>query len=310
MALTLQQSDELNNFIHKSNYLTKGAVITDLDGTAVHENSGTTIIHKDVETGLKNVYETGRPVVINTLRFPLSVIRTFAKEWYNISNLPIPVILLNGSQLGFIRQHEEGFIFDQLVAFPLKESEKAKVVNSIEGFKEIINDLVLFYYPEDWTKGETIWTADKNKVPLLQNKYKSAEKVITGSLQDLSGLLNNGSICMILILIESTKDKLMAYQHTRRNNFITSANVNKDYGSREMARLLEFNLDDSVGAGDSEMDVFLNTTGISIHVRNEKLPFKGKYSTLKLDDFHDFGYLLKYLSNPLKNVTYFEEPNK
>ena len=69
---------------------------------------------------LNRIYELGRPVVLNTLRFPLSVIRTFGKEWYKISNGVIPTVLMNGSQLGYIIENEKGeFEFEEIAAFPL-----------------------------------------------------------------------------------------------------------------------------------------------------------------------------------------------
>jgi hydroxymethylpyrimidine pyrophosphatase-like HAD family hydrolase len=295
MALTHEQSVLLNEFVENTDFINTGAVITDLDGTAVHEVDGVTIIHNDVESGLKMIYEAGRPIVINTLRFPLSVIRTFGKAWYKISNAPIPVVLLNGSQLGYINKTEDGFDFTQLAAFPLRELEINKVLSTIERFEDVINDLVLFYYPEDWKKGEIIWTVSKEKIPALQDKYRSASAVISTPLDELPAILNKESVCMILLLIDVPGDTLMAYQHTERNNFFTREKVDKLYGSMHIARKLGFELEDSVGAGDSGMDVFLAGTGLSVHVRSNDLPFKGKRSTIRLQNFHDFGILLRQL---------------
>jgi len=67
----------LKDFIEASSFRTKGAVITDLDGTAVHEFQGKIVIPKEVEYALLHHYRSGRPVVLNSLRFPLSVFRTF-----------------------------------------------------------------------------------------------------------------------------------------------------------------------------------------------------------------------------------------
>lgn len=290
-----EQLELLEQFVDNSQFINKGAVITDLDGTAVHEQNGLTVIHKDVEVGLKMMYDAGRPVVINTLRFPLSVIRTFGKEWYKISNAPIPVVLLNGSQLGYIIKHEDGFNFEQLAAFPMREIEINKVIATVDRFNDVMDDLVLFYYQEDWKAGEIIWTPVKEKIPFLQNKYRSASSVISCSLEELVKILLSKSICMILLLIDAPHDKLMAYQHTERNNFFTREKVDKLYGTIHMARHLGFDLEDSVGAGDSGMDVFLAGTGLALHVRNPNLPFKGKKATIHLSDFHDFGFLLRQL---------------
>ena len=82
----------LKDFIQASSFQTKGAVITDLDGTAVHEFQGKIAIPKEVEYALLHHYRSGRPVVLNSLRFPLSVLRTFGSEWYKLSNAPIPTV--------------------------------------------------------------------------------------------------------------------------------------------------------------------------------------------------------------------------
>lgn len=81
MPLDESQRIQLQNFFNQSNFPEAGAVITDLDGTAIHEYEGRYSIPKSVELGLKKINDLGRPIVINTLRFPLSVIRTFGKEW-------------------------------------------------------------------------------------------------------------------------------------------------------------------------------------------------------------------------------------
>jgi len=70
----------LKHFFQQSRFAASGGVITDLDGTAVHEEQGRIYIPQPVEFGLKVLYDTGRPVVLNSLRFPLSVMRTFGKE--------------------------------------------------------------------------------------------------------------------------------------------------------------------------------------------------------------------------------------
>ena len=296
MALNEEQLRLLEEFLETSRYLTNGAVITDLDGTAVHEFNGSTIIHKDVEFGLKRVYDAGRPVVINTLRFPLSVIRTFGKEWYKISASSIPVVLLNGSQLGHITKTDSGFVFDQMAAFPMNEDEINNVITTIDRFSDVMKDLILFYYPQDWTAGEIIWTSEKGKIPFLQNKYQSASAVISTPPEALPEILLQSPVCMILLLIDAPNDKLMAYQHTKRNNFFTHDKVDKLTGSEQIAKHLGFELADSVGAGDSTMDVFLAGTGLGLHIRNKELPFKAKISTIQLEDFHDFGSLLQQLS--------------
>jgi hydroxymethylpyrimidine pyrophosphatase-like HAD family hydrolase len=283
----------LDGFLNKSRFITNGAVITDLDGTAVHEWEGRTMIHQSVEYGLKKLYSLGRPVVINTLRFPLSVIRTFGKEWYKISNMAIPVVLLNGSQLGLINKTEDQFNFTHLASFPLHTDEIRKTISGVRELVEGgIKDLVLFYYPDDWTKGEVIWTPIAGKIPFLQNKYKSASSVISVSLNELETLLHEGPVCMIFLLIEVPGDRLMAYQHTQRNNFITRKGVDKRFGMDRIAAILDFDPADSIGAGDSPMDTFLGGVGLSVHVGNMNLPFKGLHDTIRVESFFEFGDLL------------------
>ena len=293
MQLNAEQVIQLDEFYNNSLFMTQGAVITDLDGTAVHESGGRTIIHQSVEIGLKKIYELGRPIVLNTLRFPLSVIRTFALDWYKISNAPIPVILLNGSQLGYIEKNDSEFIFQQLAAHTLEEEEMMEILGTVKKFLDGgIHELLFFYYPEDWTKGEIIWTPLPEKIPSLQKKYKSASSVISTSFDQLCELMMKQKVCMVFLLNEAPADKLMSYQHTQRNNFFTHKDVDKLTGCGEMASLLKFETVHSIGAGDSQMDVFLNGVGLSVHVGNIGLPFKGLRQTIRLGSFFEFGDLL------------------
>jgi hypothetical protein len=90
MVLNDATEAKLRQFIEQFSFATSGVVITDLDGTAVHELQGKIVIPKEVELGLMRHYERGRPLILNSLRFPLSVIRTFGQDWYKLSNAPIP----------------------------------------------------------------------------------------------------------------------------------------------------------------------------------------------------------------------------
>ncbi len=181
-----EKISRLSRFFECSQFNKAGAVITDLDGTAVHEFESRTIIHRSVEEGLKNIYHLGHSIIINTLRFPLSVIRTFAKEWYLISNADIPVILLNGSQLGYITKKGSEYTFKQFVSFPLTTGEINMVVSKVDRFiKDDISNIILFYYPEDWKNGEIIWTPVAARIPQLQQKYISASSVISSEISDL-----------------------------------------------------------------------------------------------------------------------------
>src|SRR5688572_32279030 len=99
MSLDQAIIDSLQSFANESEFTKRGGIITDLDGTALHEKAGKIYIPKPVEFGFKALHDLGRPFVLNTLRFPLSVLRTFGRDWHNISNSPIPTVTLNGSLL-------------------------------------------------------------------------------------------------------------------------------------------------------------------------------------------------------------------
>ena len=293
MTLNQDQIARLEHFFGSSYFSTSGAVITDLDGTAVHEFEGRTVIHRSVEIGLRKIYNLGRPIVINTLRFPLSVIRTFAKDWYLISNTSIPVILLNGSQLGHITKIENEFAFEQIAAFPLSTDEIDTVLGGINRLADDqVSDIILFYYPADWKKGEIIWTPNVERIPHLQHKYRSASTVLSMGIDELAKELMKEPVCMILLLVDIPSDRLMAYQHTKRSNFFTHKGVDKLSGAQQMSEQLKFKLTQSIGAGDSDMDIFLKGVGLSVHVGNPSLPYEGISDTLRLRDFIEFGDLL------------------
>jgi hypothetical protein len=104
-------------------------------------------------------------------------------------------------------------------------------------------------------------------------------------------LLKN-PICMLLRLVDIPNDKLMAYQHTKRSHFVTHQGVDKLYGAGKIAGLLNFDLEHSIGAGDTDMDNFLKAVGLSVHVGKINLPFEGLKDTLRLRDFVEYGDIL------------------
>ena len=91
-----------SRFVEQSRFATHGGIVTDLDGTAVHERDGRVVIAEPVEAGLKALAARGRPVVLNSLRFPLSIMRSFGREWHGVTGAPVPTVSLNGSLLGHI----------------------------------------------------------------------------------------------------------------------------------------------------------------------------------------------------------------
>lgn len=299
----------LRRFLMQSNFAARGAVVTDLDGTAVHEEHGRIYIPETVELGLKQIYALGRPVVLNSLRFPLSVMRTFGKDWLAISNAPIPVVSLYGSQIGYVSADDKGELaFEELDAFPLgaAEIEEAlKVVKSL--LAGDIRDVLLFYYPRDWRMGEIIWTPVAEKVEHVKAKYLSASGVTAVEFEKLREQLLAEEICMIFLLVEAPQDQLMAYQHTKRSNFFTRTGVNKLTGTEAIAKHVGFDLTSSIGAGDSEMDKFLEGIGLTVQVgANPNFAFRGIHDTVRVNTSFEFGdFLLRIAAfeRELKNVT-------
>lgn len=294
MVLNGETETKLQQFISQSAFASEGLVVTDLDGTAVHEYQGKIVIPKEVELGLMRHYERGRPLVLNSLRFPLSVIRTFGQDWYKLSNAPIPTVTLNGSLAGFVKKNDQGeLIFEEAAAFPLTQQE---IIEALRGVKAIldggIKNILVFYYPRDWRIGEVIWTPVAENVQAVKEKYASASAVTAVEFQKLQDQMCAEEICMIFLLIDAPEDELMAYQHTKRSNFITHQGVDKLFGARAMADLLNCDLQDSLGAGDTELDSFLSGVGLALLVGNIPLTFRGLVDTLKLKDSLELGAVL------------------
>ena len=301
LSLAGDIEDSLRRFLRDSRFADAGAIVTDLDGTAVHEFEGRIIIPQPVEFGLKRLWKLGRPVVLNSMRFPLSVIRTFGQEWYSIADAPIPTISLNGSLMGYVTKSSKGELeFDEIDAFPLSAMEIDQVLEGVRGLlADGVSDLIFFYYPRDWHAGEIIWTPVMEKIPHLKEKYLSAASVISIDLAELRDGLMAQDICMIFLLIEVEEDKLMAYQHSKRSNFITRKGVDKLYGTEKIAAALNFLLPHSVGAGDTPMDSFLKGVGLALHVGALDLEYKGLMQTLSVKDSLELGALFFRLAQLL-----------
>ena len=68
--------------------------------------------------------DLGRPVAINTLRFPLNVIRTFGREWGAITPAPLPLVSLNGAITGnLVHARGDTVVFEEIDAVPLTDGE-------------------------------------------------------------------------------------------------------------------------------------------------------------------------------------------
>src|ERR1041384_2626616 len=248
MVLNAEIDAKLQGFIEQSSFSSSGVVITDLDGTAVHEYQGKIAIPKEVELGLMRHYERGRPLILNSLRFPLSVIRTFGQDWYKLSNAPIPTVTCNGSLMGYVKKTDEGELaFEEAAAFPLTKDE---IVEALEGVKALVDggikNILVFYYPRDWRIGEVIWTPLPENIIPMKEKYRSASAVSAVEFPKLQDQMLAEDIVMIFLLIEAPENQLMAYQHTKRSNFITHKGVDKLFGANAMSELLHCDLRDSL----------------------------------------------------------------
>ncbi len=289
----------LRRFVASSRFATDGGIVTDLDGTAVHEREGRTVIAEPVESGLKALAERGCPVVINSLRFPLSVIRTFGREWYAVTGAPVPTVALNGSQIGrIVADASHALAFEEIDAFPLSADDIDEVLEGVRGLLDArIDDVLLFYYPRDWSEGEAVWTPLAARTASVADKYASASRIVASGVDALADRLHAEDICMMMLLVDVPQDRRMAYQHTKRSSFFTRRNVDKLHGARAIARQVGIDLDASVGAGDTELDTFLAGVGLSIIVGNAELDFKGNAETLRLDDSLALGALFFELAS-------------
>src|SRR5687767_4806421 len=132
----------------------KAYLALDLDGTALLEDKGKVFISGSVEKGVKAVHDLKIPVVLNTLRFPLSVITTVGEAWYQIADVPILTVLLNGSVLGYIKCTNGELHYEELAAFPLRADEIKGILEGVlQLTKSGIEDILFFFYSRDWREG-------------------------------------------------------------------------------------------------------------------------------------------------------------
>lgn len=285
---------ELRQFLAKSEFMRHGAVMTDLDGTAVHEEKGRVYVSLPMETGLKRMHDLGRAVIINSLRFPLSVIRTFGKAWYQIAGVPVPIVAMRGSLCGYMVLQTSGEIgFEEIDAACLEPYDIQQTLASASMLVDAgADELLIFFYPRDWTRGEIIWTPDPGRVKAVGEKYRSAAQVIGGGIELLEKELTSEDICMIFRLLDMPHDRAMAYQHTERSSFVTRSGVNKLSGAKRIAQHLGVDLLHSIGAGDTPMDDFLAGVGFAVIVGNMPIEYRGVLHTVRLPDSLALGKLL------------------
>ena len=288
----------LARFLGGSRFTERGAVMTDLDGTAVHEVEGRALLSRSMELGLKRVHDAGRQVLVNTLRFPLSVMRVFGAEWHRVTGDDVCLVSMKGSQVGRIVTSPGGAMaFEEIAAFPLAPAEIDEVMTGVRGIVASGgDDLLVFFYPRDWRAGELIWTADAPRVAHVRDKYRSASEVFSGPPAALEERLRREAICMVFLLIDAPEDRLMAYQHTDKARFVTHEGVDKRHGGEALAAHLGLSLPDSIGAGDAETDTFLDAVGFAVIVGNQSLAFKGRHGTVRVADPAAFGEMLSRIA--------------
>jgi len=290
--------EAVQDFAAGSQFRECGGIITDLDGTAVHEHEGQVTIPDAVSHALKRLNEQGRPIAINTLRFPMSVIGTFGQEWYAITNAPLPLVSLNGSLIGRLAQNPSGaIVFEETEARVLSTAEVEEVLTGVEGLiSSGVDQLLLFYYPRDWRVGECVWTPVCYRLEHVRHKYLSASDAFCGDVDVLRHRLMEREICMMFLLVEQPLDNLMAYQHVKPTNFITTGGIDKRKGMHRLAAHMGTDPADWVGAGDTPMDNFLEDVGLAVHVGQWDLEYQGRQQTAKVRDSLEFGQLLFALS--------------
>src|SRR5688500_8051873 len=115
MNLRPEISRTLAEFAQKSDF-EKGSLVLDLDGTALLERDGKVFISSAVEKAVKAVHDIRRPVILNTLRFPVSVLTTVGEAWYQIADVPILTVLLNGSMSGYIVRANGKLEYEELMS--------------------------------------------------------------------------------------------------------------------------------------------------------------------------------------------------
>lgn len=301
MALTEEQKKLIQDFASQPHFRQFGGLMTDLDGTIVQHQDGNYFILQEVQAGLNDLYRVNCPIILNTIRFPISIIKTFAAVLYPIAQNPIPVISLNGSQWGYISQgKDKEFSFTEAGAQPLKPIEIKSFMADIQLLvQNRVPNIAAFYYPRDWTKGEIIWSAEEDRVAEMTKTYKSASGVYSSSLAVLEKNLADEEISMIFLLV---KKDLIEGTHLQRNlkDFYTTAGANKLAGAHAFVNQLGRNLEHFIGAGDTPMDVFLKETGAVIKVGNLSLDFDCQATVLLVKTVSEMGDVFTQIAKGCK----------
>jgi len=292
----------LRDFLRTGRFASHGGFMTDLDGTAVFEREGRIYLPPSVENGLMHVRRLGRPVIANTLRFPMSVISVFGDDWHRASGTDLPLVSLKGSLIGRVVRSDSGeTTFEEWHAKPLSAAEIGEVMTGVIGMVDDgVRDLLVFHYPRDWLRGELVWTPEAERIEAIAAKYRSATRVFTSDVRALHEALLSEDINMIFLLIDLPEDRRMAYQHTQRASFFTSEGVSKRSGAFDIARHLGFDLDASIGAGDAPPDDFLAAVGFAIIVGSNEVEYRGRHGTARVAGIAELGDMLAIVGESLE----------
>jgi hypothetical protein len=107
--------------------------------------------------------------------------------------------------------------------------------------------------------------------------------------------------CMIFVLTNESRDRLMAYQHTAKRGHYMHAGVDKLSGLARLSSRLGIDLDRSIGAGDAEIDTFLLGVGVAIRV-GSRIRYEGRAATVEVPSAHSLGTLLSSAVGPSRAV--------
>jgi hypothetical protein len=293
-------NEDLRNvsaFLSTSHFASSGGVMTDLDGTAVVEHGGRTVVEREVEFGLKRLRDLGRPVTLNTLRCPRNVIETFGRAWAAITDDPLPLVSLNGAVSGMLVETRRGaVVFDEADALPLTPTEVAGVAATLRALLDAgVSDALLFYCPRNWEGGEWIWSPDRTHAEAALRRYPSTSGAHACSIGDLEARMLDEQTCMTFLLVEE-RDRLPMFHAVRPGAFVTRAGVDKLAGAERLARRIGFDLAHSVGAGDTPMDSFLAGCGLSVQVGPLEVGHSGLQATLRVPDPAGLGAVLRHIA--------------
>ena len=95
----------------------------------------------------------------------------------------------------------------------------------------------------------------------------------------------------------------MAYQHTRRSQFVTHEGVDKRFGAERIAGHLDVDLPESVGAGDTELDTFLRGVGLAVVVGSGAPELAGLRETVRVESSVELGEVLVRLARRTAGVS-------